>query len=335
MKLKVFLATLKMSDPLAMMKIAGDWRSAVRLHFLYAARQSGLLEALEQPRTSGELIERLGVQRPEILDALLQVGLSVGELGFRHQRYRLKGRRARALARPSGDPLSAVLEASATYYNRIYRHTAQRLKGGPDYDRLGKIGELVARFSALAESMICGVIADGMPRRRAVRVLDVGCGSGIYLNTAASLNPQATGIGLEVDPQVAAKAEQNLVNWGIEDRFSIICGTIGDGSLEGEFELITLFNVVYYLPDEERPAVFRAIKQLLGPGGRFVLVNSMQSGGTDFGAANLNLAVSSMVGCTPLPDRHRLIEQLGAAGFENIVARKLASQNAFWAIAAR
>ena len=334
MKIKHMLATLKMSDPIAMFKIAGDWQSAVRMHFLFAAEQSGLLRALRMPRACDELTELLDVKRPEILDALLDVGVAVGELKQKRGCYRLKGRRARALAEPRGDPLAAVIEANLTYYNQIYRHTAERLHGGHDEDCLSEIGEVVARFSTLAEPMIRGVISDLISAAAPLRMLDVGCGAGDYLRTVASRNPQATGVGLEVDPAVAARAEQNLSDWGIDDRFEIVCGDIrADADRLGKtFDLITLLNVVYYFPEEERLPLFRGIRQLLATDGRFILVNSMQCRGKDFGAANLNLAVSSMAGCTPLPQRSLLVEQLRASGFERTDSQRLASQNAFWAI---
>jgi SAM-dependent methyltransferase len=337
MKIKHMLATLKMSDPIAMFKIAGDWQTAVRMHFLFAAEQSGLLSALRTPRSNDELTELLEVQRPEILDALLDVGVAVGELKQKAGRYRLKGRRARALAESRGDPLAAVIEANLTYYNQIYRHTAERLRGGSDEDCLAEIGEVVARFSTLAEPMVRGVISDLINVDMPLSMLDVGCGAGDYLRTVASLHPQATGVGLEVDPAVAVRAERNLRDWGIDDRFEIVCGDIrADAERLGQtYDLITLLNVVYYFPEDERLPLFRGIRRLLAAGGRFVLVNSMQGQGKDFGAANLNLAVSSMAGCTPLPQRGLLVEQLRASGFENTSAERLASQNAFWAIVAQ
>ena len=93
--------------------------------------------------------------------------------------------------------------------------------------------------------------------------------------------------------------------------------------------------MVYYFAEDERLPLFRTLRDLLDDGGRLVLVNSMNCRGMDFGAANLNLAVSSMRGCTPLPVREHLLEQLAAGGFAETMSKKLASQSAFWAIVAR
>jgi SAM-dependent methyltransferase len=336
MKLRHMLTTLKLSDPFAMFKIVGDWQRVVRWHFLHAAEQSGLLCALCEPRDKQELTALLEVQRPEILDALLDVGVAVGELGQKAGRYRLKGRRARALSEERGDPLAAVIEANLTYYNQIYRRTAERLRGGPDEDCLLAIGDVVARFSTLAEPMVRGVIEDSISVDQPLRMLDVGCGAGEYLRAVASLNDQASGVGLEIDPAVAERAAQNLAAWGIDERFEIVCGDVRSDSerLAGTFDLITLLNVVYYFVEEERTPLLRVIHGLLSPGGKLVVVNNMQDRGKDFSAANLNLAVSSMKGCTALPRRELLIEQLRTAGFERIDAKRLASKSAFWAVVA-
>jgi SAM-dependent methyltransferase len=336
MKLSHLLATLKLTDPIALFKIVGDGQRVVRWHFLFAAEQSGLLRALDTPCEREELAAQLDAQRPEILDALLDLGVAVGELGHKAGRYRLKGRRARALAVPRGDPLAAAIEANLTYYNQIYRHTAERLRGGPDEDCLAEIGEVVARFSTLVEPLVRGVISESISADSPLRVLDVGCGAGEYLRAISSLNPQASGVGLEIDPAVAERAAQNLAEWGIDNGFEIVCGDVlsDDARLDGSFDLITLLNVVYYFAEEQRPPLFRVIGDLLSPGGKLVLVNNMQDRRKDFSAANLNLAVSSMKGCTPLPRRDRLVEQLRAAGFEKVDPKRLASQSAFWAIVA-
>ena len=56
MKLKYTLATLKAADPVALYKIAQDWRCSLRMHFLFAAERAGLLAALRTPHTSDESI---------------------------------------------------------------------------------------------------------------------------------------------------------------------------------------------------------------------------------------------------------------------------------------
>jgi hypothetical protein len=128
-----------------------DWQGVVRGHFLYSAVACGLLDALHSPATAEELAQKMGVRRPVLLEALLDVGLSLGELALEDRRYRLKGRRARALVGPQGETYAALLSANITYYNDVYRQLPARLGGAPLGDNLGEIGELVALCARVLE----------------------------------------------------------------------------------------------------------------------------------------------------------------------------------------
>jgi 4-hydroxy-2,2'-bipyrrole-5-carbaldehyde O-methyltransferase len=75
-----FLNTMKIPGLYPILK---DWQAFVRMHFLFAAYESGLLNALVTPRKKSMLIKELGVKRPELLDALLDVGLATKELELR------------------------------------------------------------------------------------------------------------------------------------------------------------------------------------------------------------------------------------------------------------
>lgn len=239
---------LRLPNLLGLLAIMRDWQATVRSHFLYAAVESGLLMALDQPRSKEELIERLNVKRPEILDALLEIGLAVGELGLNNDRYRLKGRRARALIADGGDALAALIQANSTYYNAIYLEATERLRGGENGDYLPQIGDIVARFSqAVApfeQEFINSIVAKNTP----LRVLDVGCGAGEHLRYVAEANPQATGLGIDFDEVVVELAQQNAAVWDGENRFEVISGDIRQppAALRGPYDLILMFNNVYY-----------------------------------------------------------------------------------------
>jgi hypothetical protein len=75
-----FLRILKMAGLFPIMK---DWQALVRMHFIFAAYESGLLKALAIPCERQTLIENLEVKRPDLLDALLDVGLATKELGIK------------------------------------------------------------------------------------------------------------------------------------------------------------------------------------------------------------------------------------------------------------
>jgi 2-polyprenyl-3-methyl-5-hydroxy-6-metoxy-1,4-benzoquinol methylase len=331
------LAALFQAFSPASLLLARDWYSSVRLHFLHAALEAGLLEALVRPASKDELKQRLGVERPELLDALLDVGLSLGELSYQNGRYRIKGRRSRAVASREGDALAALVQANVTYYNAAYRELAGRLRGGSQSSSLDEIGALVARVSKLAEPFLRGFVQDLVEGRGAVRILDVGCGAGIHLRSAAEANAQARGIGIDMDAGVVAQALKNIEDWGLGDRFQIMVADIRrpPAGLEGPFDLMTLHNVIYYFPQNERRELFESLRAMLSPRGSIALVSSFQSRGRDVVAADLNVVTSSTAGCTPLPDLDDLTRTLEESGYTAIERKRLVPRSAIYGLVGR
>jgi cyclopropane fatty-acyl-phospholipid synthase-like methyltransferase len=166
--------------------------------------------------------------------------------------------------------------------------------------------------------------------------MDVGCGSGFALKSAWQANAQAGGIGIEIDEKVATQAKENLKNWGLADRFSILIGDIRSqaDAHHGGFDLITAFNLVYYIPVDERPAFFSLLRSLLHPKGCLALVNNFQSQGMDAAAANLNIVNCSLTRLTALPNLQAIKRQLAACGFGRIQTTRFMPRSEFYGVTA-
>jgi 2-polyprenyl-3-methyl-5-hydroxy-6-metoxy-1,4-benzoquinol methylase len=282
------------------------------------------------------LIQKLNVKRPEILDALLDVGLSIKELAYKNGLYSIAGKRSKAIAGKEGDMLAAMIQANITYYSSVYRSAADRMRGAPLGNDLEKIGGLVARFSKIGEPFIKSFIKDIVIGKDSIRILDVGCGSGIFLQSIFNANQTASGIGIDMDEMVVKQAQKNIEKWGLNDRFRIIVGDIlvPPNSLEGSFDLITLFNILYYFPSEERLELLRRLRSMLAPHGTIAIAMNLQSRGSDLAAANLNMVNVSLKGLTPLPNLDEITMQLKDSGFNNIRAHILIPASTFCGIAA-
>ena len=328
-----FWRTVKMPGCLPLLR---DWQSSLRLHFLYAAFESGLINALQTGATRDALIHRLVVQRPELLDALLDMGLALKELSRTNGEFRLRGKRSKALARPEGDFLAAMVQAEMTYYNTAYLHLTDRMGGAALGDDLDEIGETVARFSKFGEPILKSFIQSLVPASGSFRILDVGCGSGFVLKTAWQANPGVSGYGIDADERVVGQARDNLETWGLTKQFSILSGDVRSQGLvqTGGFDLITAFNVLYYIPFEERPAFFELLRSLLGRGGRLGIVNTFQSKGIDAAAANLNIVNCSLKQLTTLPNLEDTETQLAGCGFTGIKATRFMPRSEFLGISA-
>lgn len=317
-------------------RLTSDMHTMIRMHFLYAAIESGLLQALATPATREELIHRLDVKRPDILDALLDVGCALNELACLHGRYRIVGKRSLSLISHDGDTLAAIVQASTTYYNSIYLHATERMQGAPSGDYLAEIGDMVARIGKITEPFVQAFVRDTVAGKGSMRLLDIGCGSGIYMRTARIANSQITGIGIDMDVQVVQQAQKNLDSWGISEHFTLIVADIRfpPSDFCQQFDVINMSNSIYYFTPNEREKLFHTLRSMLAPGGILALVSNMQSHGTDVVAANLNMATSSIIGCTPLPDRNDLCQLVQTCGFANIQAVRLFPGSTFYGIRA-
>jgi len=336
MYLKGLITALKSPNKKAIYQLTADAKSILRFNFRYAAIKSGLADALREPATKESLDRELSVVRPELLNALLDLGLALGELTLRGDVYRTRGRFFHNLATDDGDSMAAVVEAFVTYYNSVYRHLPSRLAGEPPGDYLNEIGKVVARFSRLGEPYVESFLKDVLSGRQTLRVLDVGCGSGGYLRLCSRINARATGVGLERDGDVAALARENLGRWGIEDRFHIVTGDLRREAEEvgTDFHALFLINALYYTPPHERTAMFQSFRECLADDGKLIIVSHFQGRGKDIYAANLDAATCSIQGCWPLPDTDETKGQLEQAGFSRLRVSRLMPLSSFQGIVA-
>lgn len=336
MNFKYLITVLRTMKITGLFPIMRDWQAFVRMHFIYAALESGLLGALSTPSSRDDLIQKLNVERPEILEALLDVGLSAKELAFKDGLYSIRGKRSKAIAGKEDDMLAAMIQANITYYSSAYRYATDRMRGAPLGNDLEKIGDVVVRFSKIGEPFIRHFTADIVSRKKSMRVLDVGCGSGVFLQSIFDANSNATGIGIDRDAAAVEQAKQNLEDWGLSNKFTIIAGDIcfPPEGIKGSFDLITLYNVLHYFTSEKRIGLLQTLRSMLFPHGKIAIATFLQSKGKDLGAANLNMVNSSLKGLAPLPDLNEMTTELKESGFNRITTQRLIPGSTFYGIAA-
>ena len=211
------------------------------------------------------------------------------------------------------------------------------MTGEPLTDLTETYADVIARFSKGSEPFILDFLKRFVGDKEPVRLLEIGCGSGVHLRSIHATNPNVSGIGHDRDKAVVKRALENMNNWGLENKFKIIHGDIRQPltEIEGAFDFITLFNNIYYFEPEERPTLFRNLRERLSPGGRLALVTyTAVTNGKDVMGAALNLATSTDVSCTALPDLGQLKAQLKQSGFHRIKAKPLIPRSRFMGILA-
>ena len=336
MKLKYIFSLIQMMRTPGLYRIIKDCQAVIRFHFIHSALDSGLLKALETPQPIDDLIKKLKVKRVDLLHAILDVGLSAGELSLNNGKYKLKGKISKSLITEKGDAIGALVQANATYYNSAYRELKDRMQGGELSDNLENIGDLVARVSKLQEPLIKNFIHYTVKGKKSMNLLEIGCGSGTFMKTAYKANENTVGLGIDMDTDVVKQAKNNMEKWGLSNRFNIFQGDIRTFEIEdsGPFDLITLYNLIYYFEPEERPALLKKLKANLSDHGKIALVTTVRSNGKDIVAANLNLANCSLKGVTAVPEINSLKKLFKNSGFFKIEVTQIIPGGAFYSILA-
>src|SRR6266536_603402 len=271
------------------------WRDAapfVRIHFLAVATDLGLLEELRRrPATVDQLSDRLAIGNPALL-----------------------GRRGKALAVPGADTMRAMAQEAVHYDAAVYAGLAAHLRGAPPDDYLAAAGAVIARASRLVEPVLAPLLRSVVAERRPRRVLDVGCGTGVYLVHAATAGgPKLTGLGVDLDAGVVDLARRRLADARLAGRFDVRHADVRTAELEAaSFDLVLLFQNIYYFAEDQRPDLLRRLRGLLAPGGALLLASLFA--GRSLAAAHYDLLFRATAGCGPLPRRQQLDHQLHVAG---------------------
>lgn len=92
------------------------------------------------------------------------------------------------------------------------------------------------------------------------KILDIGCGVGYFLRVARERGWDVAGLDLDKAAVDIACQHDIDVRWEVADEMSFS---------DGEFDVVTLFNVIEHLPAPQM--TLKEIRRVLKPGGLFVL----------------------------------------------------------------
>jgi tRNA (cmo5U34)-methyltransferase len=116
--------------------------------------------------------------------------------------------------------------------------------------------------------MVRMIRAAGTP----LRVLDVGCGSGVLLGAALLAFPEAQGVGVDYSPPMLAAAREKLAPLG--KRAGLVAADLGSpdwlAAATGPFDTILSGYCIHHLPDDRKRVLYEELYGLLSPGGAFV-----------------------------------------------------------------
>ncbi|WP_109484940.1 SAM-dependent methyltransferase [Occallatibacter savannae] len=334
MSLKPFLDLQRDGRLAPLLSIGAALKPYYKLAFLAAAGESGLLALLaDGPMTFDAIAAHVGAegQGREALEAWLQLGVRLKLMGRDGRGYTLRGMAA-ALAEPKNDAALAMVQEVAELHHKLIAETVPRVREKRLFTLADQDGELIARSSRILEAFQVEAIQRTFPKQGPVRLLEIGCGSGVYLKHAAEVNPALTAVGVELQPAVAEAARTNLSNWGLEGRVTVEAGDIRAKTPSELFDIATLYNDLYYFPVDERVALLKHLAGFLKTGGFLLLTTCCQGGSV--GSEALNLWGAATADCGRLPAEDELAGQLREAGFRTVKTRNLLPGDRFVAFQA-
>jgi tRNA (cmo5U34)-methyltransferase len=112
-------------------------------------------------------------------------------------------------------------------------------------------------------------------RSGAVRVLDLGAGTGLLSSVLATALPEASFLLLDEAPAMLERATERLAPLG--DRVSTVVADLRDALPEGPFDVIASALAIHHLDDAGKADLYRRAAERLAPGG--VLINAEQVAG--------------------------------------------------------
>ncbi len=102
------------------------------------------------------------------------------------------------------------------------------------------------------------------------RILDVGCGFGLFAGYFAQTQPDRSITGIDTNGKRIEMARHVMQSLG-QSGHTFIAGDARDPQVKGPFDGIYVLDVMHHVPREDQESVLRSLYDLLAPGGVLVL----------------------------------------------------------------
>lgn len=226
--------------------------------------------------------------------------------------------------------------------NMRVKYTAEHLKSYPDYFRNGGIYSREADGPSFSTALkaITGhsipaaymfMIIPSIPGLKdrldaGMRILDVGCGSGLLMIHLAKAFPNCRFVGVEVDRYAVEAAEKHIRENGVKDRVTALLTDATSMYYDREFDLVNMALVLHEIErDMKHRAVANCYRALNDSGAIVILDLSYPDRLQDFRKPEYTLSIMDQFyeliwgsELIPLAAKQQLLLELGFADPINI-----------------
>lgn len=262
-----------------------EWRRGFNaMHLIDLGVQLGLFKALAgQPDTTpAQIASQLDLHEPYV-ETWCTTAYSFGLLeGTEERTFRLAPFMDHILASP-GHPryLGGYVRLGTEFATEDHRYCLEAFRTGasvPFQGRSDGFAEAVAEGTAGLQFLSARKLLPELAGLKAAldaggTILEVGCGTGRHLLQIAKSFPDASCIGVDIDPTGLKAAAQAIEKAGIADRVRLVAGTLDDAAVDATADAVVMIEVLHEIAPDIRQSVIDGCYRALRPKGWLLIVD--------------------------------------------------------------
>lgn len=251
---------------------------------LNAAHSTGLWDlALCRSGTAAEFARELQLCE-RATEKVLRVLAAVGGIERQGHRFGSDAATGSASGRAGGASVRPLPATMIAVLREQFSHTSKFLRTGEPLNWMdgslqqressyrGVVSDLGMMYETIALSLAASL---GL---RPQRILDIGCGSGVWSLAFASRDPSSQVSGLDF-PGVLDAFEARAARQGLRDRITLIPGDMHEVQVPAAtFDLVIVANVLRLELAARAQAVVERAAAALRPGGHLLVIDALAAG---------------------------------------------------------
>jgi len=267
-----------------------EWRRGFNaMHLIDLGVQLGLFKAIaEQPDTTpAQIATELGLHEPYVAN-WCTTAYSFGLLeGTEERAFQLAPFMDEILA-SSGHPryLGGYVRLGTEFATEDHRYCLEAFRTGatvPFQGRSDGFAEAIAEGTAGLQFLSARKLLPELAGLKDLldaggTILEVGCGSGRHLLQIAKSFPNASCVGVDIDPTGLKAATQAIEKAGIADRVRLVAGSIDEATPAASTDAVVMIEVLHEIAPDIRQSVIDDCYRALRPKGWLLIVDETYPG---------------------------------------------------------